>query len=81
MIFKAPTIVGLKIIYHKSMEFIFDHTIARTQVAGVSEDNYLYRDLSNPVNSQEQIETELKIFRFPTIEDLKSLYCKSIGKM
>jgi len=79
-IFKAPTIVGLKIIYHKSMEFLFDHTLARTQIATVSEDNYLYRDLSNPVNTPDQIEKELKIFIYPTIENLKSLYYKSIGK-
>jgi len=81
MIFKAPSIVGLNIIYHKSMEFIFDHTLARTQIATASEDNYLYRDLSNPVSSQEQIDKELKIFIYPTIENLKSLYYKSIGKI
>jgi len=78
-IFKAPTIVGLKIIYYKSVAFLFDSNCSEPQTASVSEDNYLYRDLSNPVNSPDQIEKELNIFKYPTIEYLKSLYTKSIG--
>jgi len=80
-IFKAPTIVGLKIIYYKSVAFLFDNNCPEPQTASVSEDNYLYRDLSNPVNSPDQIEKELNIFKYPTIEYLKSLYTKSIGMM
>lgn len=80
-IFKAPTIVGLKIIYHKSVAFLFDTNCPEPQTAGASEDNFLYRDLSNPVKSPEQTEKELKIFNYPTIEYLKSLYSKSIGKI
>lgn len=77
MIFKAPTIVGLKIIYYKSVTFLFDNNSPQPQTAMASEDNYLYRDLSNPVDSQE----ELKIFKYPNIEYLKSLYSKSIGRL
>src|ERR1035437_4033281 len=62
-IFKAPSIVGLKIIYYKSVAFLFDSNCPEPQTATVSEDNYLLRDLSNPVNSAEQIEKELKIFK------------------
>ena len=80
-IFKAPTIVGLKIIYSKSVAFLFENNWSEPQTATVSEDNYLYRDLSNPVNSPDQIEKELKIFNYPTIEYLKSLYSKSIGML
>ena len=80
-IFKAPTIVGLKIIYHKSVAFLFDSNCPEPQTASVSEDKFLYRDLSNPVISPEQTEKELKIFKYPTIEYLKSLYSNSIGKI
>jgi len=80
-IFKAPSIVGLKIIYYKSLAFLFDSNCPEPQTANVSEDNFLYRDLSNPVNTPDQIERELKIFKYPTIEYLKSLYSNSIGKM
>ena len=80
-IFKAPTIVGLKIIYSKSVAFLFENNWSEPQAVAVSEDNYLYRDLSNPVNSPDQIEKELKIFHYPTIEYLKSLYSKSIGML
>ena len=80
-IFKAPTIVGLKIIYHKSVAFLFDTNCPEPQTANVSEDNYLYRDLSNPLAPPEQTEKELKIFKYPNIEYLKSLYSKSIGKL
>ena len=80
-IFKAPSIVGLKIIYNKSVAFLFDSDRPEPQTAGLSEDNFLYRDLSNPVNSPEQTEKELKIFKYPNIEYLKSLYSNSIGKL
>ena len=80
-IFKAPTIVGLKIIYSKSVAFLFENNWSEPQAVAVSEDNYLYRDLSNPVNSPDQIEKELKIFHYSTIEYLKSLYSKSIGML
>lgn len=80
-IFKAPVIVGLKIIYYKSVALLFDNDCMEPQTATASEDNYLYRDLSNPVNSYEQTEKELKIFKYPNIENLKSLYSKSIGRL
>lgn len=80
-IFKAPTIVGIKIIYYKSLAFLFESNSPEPQTATITEDNFLYRDLSNPKNSEEQSDKELKIFRYPTIENLKSLYYKSIGKI
>jgi len=80
-IFKAPMIVGIKIIYYKSMSFLFDNNCPEPQTATASEDNFLYRDLSNPVNSPEQTEKELNIFKYPNIDYLKSLYFKSIGKI
>jgi len=80
-IFKAPVIVGLKIIYYKSVSLLFDNDCLEPKTAMASEDNYLYRDLSNSLNSQELNEKELKIFRYPNIENLKSLYSKSIGRL
>jgi hypothetical protein len=80
-IFKAPTIVGLKIIYNKSLAYLFDSNRKEPQTVVISEDNYLYRDLSNPKNSPDQSEKELKIFKFPTIDYLKSLYFKSSAKL
>jgi len=80
-IFKAPSIVGLKIIYYKSVAYLFDSYTPEPQTVTTSEDNYLYRDLSNPVNTPDQTEKELKIFKYPNIEYLKSLYSKSIGKL
>jgi hypothetical protein len=79
MIFKAPTIVGLKITYYKSMAFIFDNFKLQHQVAGVSEDNYLLRDLST--SAEYANDKELKIFKFPSIDKLENLYYKSIGKL
>ncbi len=78
-IFRAPTIVGIKIIYHKSMAYLFDSNCQEYTSREVSEDNYLLRDLSGSSRSNEQIEKELKIFRFPNIEYLERLYFKSIG--
>ncbi|HLP05734.1 MAG TPA: hypothetical protein VK152_09925 [Paludibacter sp.] len=79
-IFKAPAIVGIKIIYHKSLAFLFDSS-PKPAAAMVSEDNYLYRDLSGSEAPAEKSEKELKIFKYPTIESLKTLYNKSIGKL
>ena len=80
MIFKAPTIVGLKITYYKSMAFLFDRNRLQHQLVPVSEVNYLLRDLSNPTKTNEQTEKELNIFSLPSIDKLESLYYKSIGK-
>lgn len=89
-IFKVPSIVGLKIIYYKSLAFVFDRKPTEPQTALISEDNFLYRDLSSPDLSSpidvidhtpEQTEKELKIFKYPNIDYLKSLYYRSIGKI
>jgi hypothetical protein len=77
-IFKTPVIVGLRIIYYKSMAFVFDNNCPQPQTASASEDNFLYRDLSGSNDLQKQ---ELKIFKYPTIDNLKILYNKSIGKL
>jgi hypothetical protein len=79
MIFKAPTIVGLKIIYYKSIAFVFDKYRLEHQIVPVTQENYLLRDLSTSAESSN--ENELKIFNLPTIDKLESLYYKSIGKL
>lgn len=79
MIFKAPTIVGLKIIYYKSIAFVFDKYRLEHQIVPVTQENYLLRDLSTSTESSN--ENELKIFKLPTIDKLESLYYKSIGKL
>ncbi len=79
-IFRSPSIVGIKIIYHISMAYLFDSNCQEYTSSEVSEDNYLLRDLSGSSKSVEQAEKELKIFRFPNIEYLERLYFKSIGK-
>ncbi|MFT3753569.1 MAG: hypothetical protein QM800_12085 [Paludibacter sp.] len=78
-IFKAPSIVGIKIMYYKSMAFVFDRYRREHQMALVSEENYLLRDLSNSASCTN--EKELKIFKLPTIDKLEQLYYKSIGKL
>lgn len=76
-IFKAPSIVGLKIIYNKGVAFIFDSHFRENHLATVSEDNFLLRDLSNSSISNEQAESELKIFKYLNIDYLESTYNKS----
>ena len=78
-IFKAPTIVGLKIMYYKSMGFVFDKYALEQRVATLGEENYLLRDL--PASSDYFNDMELKIFKLPTVEKLESLYYKSRGKL
>jgi oligoribonuclease NrnB/cAMP/cGMP phosphodiesterase (DHH superfamily) len=78
-IFKAPSIVGIKIIYYKSIGFVFDRYRLEHQMALISEENYLLRDLSS--SAEYLNEKEWKIFKLPTIDKLESLYYKSIGKL
>jgi len=78
-IFKAPSIVGIKIIYYKSMAFVFEKYRDEHQMALVSEENYLLRDLST--SDSYTNDKELKIFKLPTIDKLEMLYYKSIGKL
>jgi hypothetical protein len=79
LIFKAPSINGLQISYYKSMAFIFDNFKLQHQIAGVSDDNYLLRDLST--SEEYANEKELKIFKFPSVDKLETLYYKNIGKL
>lgn len=76
-IFKAPTMVGIKIIYYKSLSYLFDSNPLASRASLVSEDNYLLRDLSKSKISSELSEKEMKIFKFPNIEYLENLYFKS----
>jgi hypothetical protein len=63
------------------LAYLFENNWPEPQTATIREDNFLLRDLSNPLKSSEQTEKELKIFRFPNIDYLESLYYKSIGKL
>ena len=76
-IFKAPSMVGIKIIYNKSLSYLFDSSSLAAKASLVSEDNYLLRDLSQSKNSIENSERELKIFKFLNIESLEKLYFKN----
>jgi hypothetical protein len=78
-IFKAPSIVGLKIMYYKSMGFVFDKYASEHRLATFGEENYLLRDL--PASADYFNDMELKIFKLPTVEKLESMYYKSIGKV
>lgn len=69
-IFRAPSIVGIKIIYHKSLSYLFDSSELHKRTP-VSEDKFLLRDLTG---SPKPDEKELKIFRFPNIDYLERLY-------
>lgn len=75
-IFKAPTIVGIKIIYYKSLAYLFDSSCRDYKVNGHPEENYLLRDLSGSSRTPEQTDKELKIFKFPNIDYLELLYTK-----
>jgi hypothetical protein len=72
-IFNAPSIVGIKIIYSKSLAYLFDSSCRDSQVNGHFEENYLLREFSEQA---EQTEKELKIFKFPNIDYLERLYIK-----
>jgi hypothetical protein len=72
-IFKFPMIVGLSIIYDKSMA-LFDKSLSEHHLLLVSEENYLLRDLSMSVASVN--ENELKIFKLTTVDILESIYNK-----
>jgi hypothetical protein len=77
-IFKMPTIEGVKIVYHRSKNYMADMFRSERLVA-ISEENYLLRDLSP--NADYLNDNELKIFRFASIDKLESLYYKSVGKL
>jgi hypothetical protein len=80
-IFKIPVIKDLKIIYYKSMEFVFDNNGPEPQMASASDDNFQFNDVSTVDDSSNRSEKELSIFKAPSIESLKLLYYKSIGKL
>ncbi len=75
-IFKSPSIVGLKLIYHRSVSYLFDNYNLNSKLAPAAEDNFLLRDLTNSKVQTEENEDDLKIFHFPGIDYLKSLYFK-----
>ncbi len=80
-IFKAPTMVGLKIIYYKSVSYLFDNNCQEFSRVALSEDKYLLRDLSDSQKISDQTDKELKIFKFPNIDYLEKLYFKSKEKV
>ena len=80
-IFKIPVIKDLKIIYYKSMEFVFDNNGPEPQIASAWEDNLQFSDFPTAEDSLSRSEKELSIFKAPSIENLKQLYYKSIGKI
>jgi hypothetical protein len=80
-IFKIPVIKDLKIIYYKSMEFVFDNNGPEPQMASAWEDNFQFSDVPTAEDSSSRSEKELSIFKAPNIENLKQLYYKSIGKL
>jgi hypothetical protein len=78
-IFQFPMIDGVRIIYNKSVAFVFEKYQNEHLVALTSEgEDYLLRDLSSSVENTN--DNELKIFKLPTIDKLETLYYKSIGK-
>jgi hypothetical protein len=70
-IFKYPMIVGLSIIYDKSMA-LFDKSLSEQHISLVAEENYLLRDLS--ASAAYLNENELKIFKLSTVDILESSY-------
>jgi hypothetical protein len=77
-IFKSPSIVGLKISYYKSMNFVFEKYRREHRLALIAEENYLLRDL--PESAAYTDDSEWKIFKLPTIEKLEFLYFKNNRK-
>ena len=78
-IFKSPSIVGLKISYYKSMNFVFEKYRREHRMALIAEENYLLRDL--PESAAYTDDSEWKIFKLPTIEKLEFLYFKNKEKL
>ena len=77
-IFRSPNIEALKFLYHKSIAYVYDQnywkiddTNENAEIIGVESDvkrKYRYKKLGK----------ELNIFKSSSIENLKSLYYKSI---
>ncbi len=77
-IFRSPNIEALKFLYHKSIEYVYDHDYWKfddinenAEIIGFSENESRY--------SYKRIGKELNIFKSASIENLKSLYYKSIS--
>jgi len=80
-IFKAPSIDNLKAMYYKSMAYVFEKKSMEFDTSMFTEEYPTqYWDLSVSGNSYKRPENELNIFYAPTIDNLKLLYYKSIGK-
>lgn len=80
-VFKTSAIMSLKLAFRKGMASVFKNKFMEPQAALFLDDySNQYWDASNVENSNNQFEKELNIFRTTTIENLKLLYNKSIGK-
>jgi len=71
-IFQFPMIDGVRIIYNKSVAFVFEKYQNEHLLVLTSEENYLLRDLSTSAESAN--DKELKIFKLSTIDKLEALY-------
>jgi hypothetical protein len=78
-IFKTPNLDALKSMYFKSKVYISDKISWEKELSLLSEAFIQLKDPDNAKNTLNYIEAELKIFKAPSIEVLKSMYYSSIG--
>lgn len=78
-IFNTPSIDYLKTLYYKSISFLFEGISSKTET---SYSDYSFRESHNTQSQKRSFRKfgkELKIFKTPTIENLKSMYNKSMA--
>ena len=78
-IFNTPSIDYLKTLYYKSISFLFEGISSKTET---SYSDYSFRESHNSQSQKKSFRKfgkELKIFKTPTIESLKSMYNKSMA--
>ncbi|NDP21229.1 MAG: hypothetical protein GZ091_09130 [Paludibacter sp.] len=79
-IFNTPSIDYLKTLYYKSISFFFESNVSKSESSYF---DYSFREGSENIHSQKRsfrkLGKELKIFKTPSIESLKTMYSKSVA--
>lgn len=79
-IFNTPTIESLKSMYNKSMAFVFEKNRMEPEIALCGDENTQFADSNDSDIKSCTFNKELNIFKTPTIENLKKLYNKKLGR-
>ncbi len=78
-IFKSPSIENLKLLYYKSLIYLFERNTTKPETTTTKEMYWQSKYYIRAKKSLKYIGKELNIFKTPTIESLKSMYNKSMS--